>query len=390
MPTFRASPIRAARRIGLSLLGSAAPYVLLAWLAPLLAGCHSAGDAPGKVNHERRADRSLVLSGESASYVRVEPASPACLEHSRALVAHVSYDERHVAKMGPPVGGRVAKIDVIAGDVVTAGTVLLTIHAPDIASAQAAVTQARSAKVLAEKVAARAALLLREGAGSEAEKQQSDAAFAQAQTEEQRAVAALAALGGAHGTSDYALRSPISGTVVERNVSVGTAVSADQDTPLVTVADLNDVWVLADVYERDLPQVHEGDAAEVQVLAYPDRKLEGKITHIGEAVDPQTRSARARIELANADHSLRPGMFARVNVRGNAQGAAEVPTSALLARRDQFFVFLKNGDGSYGEREVRVGEQHGEHTTILSGIGSGDNVVTEGAILLDAESNEAL
>ncbi|WP_394822379.1 efflux RND transporter periplasmic adaptor subunit [Pendulispora albinea] len=331
-----------------------------------------------------------MLSAESAAYVRVEPASQASLEHSRSLVAHVSYDERHVAKMGPPVAGRVAKINVVTGDAVTAGTVLLTIHAPDIASAQAQVTQARSAKLLAEKVAARAALLVREGAAAEAEKQQAEAALVQAQTEEQRAVAALAALGGAHGTSDYALRSPIAGTVVERNVSVGTAVSADQDTPLVTVADLSNVWVLADVYERDLPQVHMGDGATVQVLAYPDRKLEGTITHIGEVVDPQTRSARARIELANLDRSLRPGMFARVEVHGTTAAAAEVPTSALLARRDQFFVFLHGPDGAYREREVKIGEQHGEHTLILTGIAPGDKVVTEGAILLDAESNEAL
>ncbi|WP_394837401.1 efflux RND transporter periplasmic adaptor subunit [Pendulispora rubella] len=367
------------------------PFRAVAFLfALLLIGCHGRGEAKSKVTHERRPDGSLILSGESAAYVRVEPASPACLEHSRSLVAHVSYDERHVAKMGPPVGGRVAKINVVTGDTVKAGTVLLTIHAPDIASAQAAVSNSHSARLLAEKVAARAALLVKEGAGSEAEKQQADAALVQAQTEEQRATAALAALGGAHGTSDYALRSPIDGTVVERNVTVGTAVSADQETPLVTVADLATVWVLADVYERDLPQVHVGDATTVQMLAYPDRKLEGQITNVGEIVDPQTRSARARVELPNPDRSLRPGMFARVEVRGNTSAAAEVPTSALLARRDQFFVFLKNSDGSYGQHEVHIGEQHGEHTTIVSGIGSGDKVVTEGAILLDAESNEAL
>ena len=362
----------------------------LALLLLLATSCQSRTQHEPPSTHERRADRTIVLAGASAAYVRSEPAGPANVEHSRSLVARISFDERHVAKMGPPVGGRVASTNVITGDVVKAGSPLLTIHAPDIATAQAQVAQGRSARLLAEKVAARAATLVRDGAGSEAERQQADAALVQAQNEEQRAGAALNAIGGAHGSSDYQLISPIAGTVVERNVTVGTQVHADQDAPLVTVADLATVWVLADVYEQDLPRVHVGDAAIVQVLAYPDRRIDGTITYVSETLDPQTRSARARIEVSNKDLSLRPGMFARVEVRGLGDGGAQVPTSALLARRDQFFVFVKNKDGSYLQREVRVGEQRGQHASILSGITPGEEIVTEGAILLDAEANEAL
>ncbi len=374
-------------------LQRSAPAFLRTYALPLLlslASCRGHSQTEPPSSHERRADRAIVLAGASAAYVRSEPAGPANLEHSRSLVAKISFDERHVAKMGPPVGGRIASINVITGDAVKAGSPLLTIHAPDIATAQAQVAQGRSARLLAEKVAARAATLARDGAGSEAERQQADAALVQAQNEEQRAVAALGAIGGAHGSSDYQLVSPIAGTVVERNVTVGTQVHADQDAPLVTIADLTTVWVLADVYEQDLPRVHIGDAATVHVLAYPNRRIEGKITYVGETIDPQTRSARARIEVSNQDLSLRPGMFARVEVKGLSGGAAEVPTSALLARRDQYFVFVKNKDGSYLQREVRVGEQHGQHESILSGIMPGEEIVTEGAILLDAEANEAL
>jgi cobalt-zinc-cadmium efflux system membrane fusion protein len=107
-------------------------------------------------------------------------------------------------------------------------------------------------------------------------------------------------------------------------------------------------------------------------------------------LDPLTRAARARIELPNDDRALRPGMFAQVQAKGAAKGAAEIPTSALLARRDQFFVFVKRPDGAYEQREVKLGEQHGQHVMILSGIEPGVPVVTEGAILLDVEANEAL
>jgi cobalt-zinc-cadmium efflux system membrane fusion protein len=364
---------------GLALLGLCATSV----------GCKQK-EVPPALTHQRRPDRSIVLSGASAAYVRTEPVSPALHEQSHSLVARVSYDERHLARIGPPVQGRVASINVVTGDQVKPGAVLLVLTAPEIAGAQAQVAQARTARMLAERVAARAAMLVRDGAGTDAERQQADAALVQAKNEEQRAVAALSAIGGAHGESGFQLRSPIAGTVVERNVSVGTQVHADQDQPLVSIADLSTVWVIADVYEQDLSRIHVGDDAVVKVIAYPDRKFVGKITYVGDTVDPQTRSARARVELTNQDLVLRPGMFASVEVKGLGQGAAEVPTSALLARRDQFFVFVANSDGAYAQREVQIGEQHGQHTTILSGVKPGEQVVTEGAILLDAEANEAL
>jgi membrane fusion protein, heavy metal efflux system len=345
---------------------------------------------PEALTHVRRPDQSIVLSGPSAVYVRAEPAASARPENSRTLVARVSFDERHVAKLGPPVQGRIATVNVVTGDQVKAGAVLLTLYAPEMASVQTQIAQARTARLLAERAAARAEILVRDGAGREAELQQAQAALDQAKNEENRAVSALNAIGGAHGSNEYALRSPIAGTVVERNASVGTQVHADQDQPLVVVADISTVWVLADVYEQDLSRVHVGDAATVYVLAYPDRTFDAKITYVSDVVDALTRSSRARMELPNPDLALRPGMFARAEVRASATGNAELPTSALLARRDQFFVFVRNPDGSYVQREVKIGEQRGQHTTILAGVKAGDMVVTEGAILLDAKANEAL
>jgi RND family efflux transporter MFP subunit len=158
----------------------------------------------------------------------------------------------------------------------------------------------------------------------------------------------------------------------------------------LTVADLSTVWVIADVYEQDLPLIHLGDQALVHVMAQPNRVFTGQITYVGGTLDPQTRAARARIELPNPDLALRPGMFAHVEVRGQCEGSAEVPISAVLARRDQFFVFVRRPDGAFAQHEVQPGEQRGSRITILSGLRPGEPVVTEGAILLDAEANEAL
>jgi cobalt-zinc-cadmium efflux system membrane fusion protein len=341
--------------------------------------------------HEHKPDHSVVLRGPSASYVTVEPAGPASHLHSRTLVARVAFDERKVAALGPPVQGRVASVNVVVGDRVEKDAPLLTIHAPDIAAALAQVAETKTARSLAEKNAERAHMLMQRGAGSEAETLTADAALMQARSEEERARSALSALGGAHGSSDYALRSPIAGIVVERNVSVGSEVSTGQDQPCVKVADLHDVWVIADVYEQDLARVHVGDEASVEVVAFRGREFPGRITYVGNTVDPQTRVAQARIELANPDFVLRPGMYANVHTQGLAEGGGvEIPLSAVLARRDQFFVFTRKDDGTYAQREVRPGEQRGRHIAILSGLSPGEPVVTEGAILLEAEANEAL
>lgn len=368
---------------------AAAVVALAASLGALLPACKRGADVAPKTR-ERRPDKSVVLSGPSEAYVGVEQAKPARGNLSRSLVARIAYDERHVARIGPPVNGRVAKVNVVTGDAVKAGDVLLTLSAPDIASAQAQVAQAKTSRVVAERAVERARMLVKEGAGSEAERLSAEASLDQAISEERRAVAALAAIGGAHGQTGYQLRSPISGTVSERNVSVGTQVHADQDAPLLTIADLSTVWAVADVYEKDLARVHVGDEVTIGVLAFPDKKFDGKIAHISAALDPQTRVARARVELPNGDRSLRPGMFATMDVRGLADGVAEIPMSAVLARRDQFYVFLRTPDGAYAQREVTLGEQRGQHVTVLSGIAPGDDVVTDGAILLDVEANETL
>jgi Cu(I)/Ag(I) efflux system membrane fusion protein len=153
---------------------------------------------------------------------------------------------------------------------------------------------------------------------------------------------------------------------------------------------LSTLWVMADVYEQDIARIHVGDEARVHVPSFAQEEPVGHITYIGNTIDPVTRVAVARIEIPNPDLSLRPGMFANVQVKGLSDGMVDIPIAAMLARRDQFFVFTRNPNGTFVQREVRPGEQHGEHVQILSGIAPGDPVVTEGAILLDAEANEAL
>ena len=377
----------------------ASPLRPATWLRPLLTTCAMLtvlaacehDKAPEVVpSHARRPDGAVVLKAASAQFVKVEVAQPATQPHSRTLVARVAFDERRLATIGPPVAGRVASVDVVTGDKVKKGDILLTIHSPDIASVQAQVAEARAAKVLAVHVLHRTESLVRDGAASQAELQQAQAQLSQAQEEEHRAVSSLAAVGGGDGSADYHLRSPIDGIVVERSVAVGREVHVDQDQPLLSIADLSKVWVIADLYEQDLGLVKADAEATVFTPALPGRKFPGKIVYVGDLVDATTRAIRTRIEIDNPENILRPGMFAQAVVETQTPHAVDVPVSAVLARRDQFFVFLQEADGTYRQREVKLGEQHGSHVTLIDGVKPGDKLVTQGAILLDAEANEAL
>ncbi len=363
------------------------PFRSACALVPLvLVACHGAPAPEPRPPHKLG---TVTLNQASLAYVRVEPAGRPGPTVERPLLSRVTFDERRVAVLGTPVSGRVTSVDVVTGSTVRAGDALLTIHSADIAAARSEVVQARAARMLAEQRAARARLLVQQGAGSEAERQEAETALATSRTEEQRAGAALAALGGAGGSSDYVLRAPVAGTVVERNVDVGNAVGADQGQPLMTIADLSTIWVVADLYESDLPYVQAGQAAHVKVPALSNRVYEGRVAYVGSVVDATTRTARARVELANSDGGLRPGMFCEMVVDAPERASAWVPTSALLARRDEMFLFVETSPGHFKQRQVRLGAQTGDHVALLSGVDAGERIVTRGAILLDAEANAA-
>jgi cobalt-zinc-cadmium efflux system membrane fusion protein len=236
-----------ARRHAATILGSLHWPCALAVLAALWAACHREPRSAGH-GHPRH-HGTVTLKGASLDYVRVEPAGRPSATVERPLLARVSFDERRLAVIGTPVSGRVTAVNVVTGSTVQAGQALLTIHSADVAAARSEVTQARETRMLAEPRAARARLLVQQSAGSEAERQEAETALSGAKTEERRASAALSALGGAGSASDYVLRAPATGTVVERSVEVGNAVGADQGQPLMTVADLSTVWIVADVYE---------------------------------------------------------------------------------------------------------------------------------------------
>lgn len=183
------------------------------------------------------------------------------------------------------------------------------------------------------------------------------------------------------------LHAPVSGIVVEMNVLAGQAIQAGQ--PLYTIADLREVWVEAELRETDAGLVTEGDAATIELAAFPGRPLRGRVEYVYPTLQPEARTLKARIAIPNPDGRLKPGMFATVRLSAPGRTALTVPSSALVRTGERQLVFADLGNGRIMPQEVEIGRVAGGFAEILSGVEPGQRVVTSAQFLLDSESNLA-
>ncbi len=282
----------------------------------------------------------------------------------------------HVTSQG---SGRVVSLNVRLGDYVKQGEVLLSIHSADLAGAFSDYQKAAADERLAKQGLDRAQLLYSHGALAEKDLQQAQDTEEKAQVDVQNAEQHVRILGGdpADPGSLIELRAPVSGTIVEQNVSGFEGIrSLDNSPNLFTIADLSRVWVLCDVYENDLEDVHLGDAAEIRLNAYPERTYHGRVADISRVLDPNTRSAKVRIVLPNGDGSLRPGMFAVVRFRSRtSQSRVVVPATAVIRLQDKDWVFRKDGAQQFRRVEVHTGEVSDQMQQILEGVSPGEQIV---------------
>ena len=283
----------------------------------------------------------------------------------------------HVTSQG---SGQVVALNVRLGDYVKKGKLLLSIRSPDLAAAFSDYQKAAADGRLAKEGLDRARLLYSHGALAEKDLQQAEDTEEKAQVDVQNAEQHVRILGGdpAHPSSLIELRAPVSGTIVEQNIAGFEGVrSLDNSPNLFTIADLSQVWVLCDIYENDLGEVHVGDPAEIRLNAYPDRTYRGKVSDISRILDPNTRSAKVRIVLLNRDGSLRPGMFAVAAFRSRqSQSRVVVPATAVIRLQDKDWVFRKENPREFRRVEVHAAGQVDQMEQIQDGVKAGQQVVT--------------
>ena len=313
------------------------------------------------------------------------------------LVGKIAYGEDRYSKISSPLQGRVVEVRAKLGDRVEAGATLLVIDSSDITAAYSEFVKEASeleystrAQELAKELYATKALALKDLKQAENDLIKARAEFRRAK-ERLLSLRIPAAelekpLAQQRITSRFEMKSPLTGTVVERAVTPGQSVGGDVGQVLFTVADLDRLQVVADVYERDLALVKVSQVGRINVEAYPGTDFASVVASIGDVVDPNTRTIKVRAWVDNRDQRLKPEMFARLRLDiGDATPFLTIPKEAVVEIDGKHFVYVVDGADHYSKHEVTVSNVSSGQVRILEGLTSGQRIVTKGAVLVKGQ-----
>lgn len=371
-----------------------------------LAGCDSgtANETAVKPPVPARTQGVVRLPEEAAARagVMVQPVKRGDFQTHRDFPGTVTPNEHALAEISALVRGRVVDVYVDLGQQVKGGDLLAILYSAELGMAQSAYLKADAKLDVAEKSYARAKMLLAEKVIGLAEAQRREGDMLAIRAEKREARDRLELYGMTdeqirqldrdHKIKSYVpISAPFEGRIISRNLTKGEVV--ETTTKLFTVADLSEVWVLANVPEKDIPYIrHEGgpgQKVDVQVNAYPNEVFVGKVTYVGDVLDTATRTMNLRLEMPNPTRALKPEMFATIRVYAEPEhDVLTVPEAAVQRDRDRRFVFVQQDIQTFKVREVKLGESNGEVVKVLDGLGEGEPVVVKGAFVLKSELAE--
>lgn len=379
--------------------------MVLAGLLALFASSSCDGPPPNATgaNPPPAVDKGLVrLTAEEikSAGIIVQPVTRSEFRTIRDFPGTVEPNEHALAEITTLVRGRVIDVYADLGREVKGGTLLALLYSSELGMAQSAYLKATAKLNVAERAFRRAELLLKEKVIGVAELQRREGEMLSLRAELREARDRLLIL----GLTDEDLRNldrnhtirshvpvvaPFDGRIIARNLTKGEVVETTEK--LFVVADLTDVWVTAVIPEKDIPyirpdQTGSGQSVEVHVAAYPGQAFQGRITYVGDVLDPATRTMRLRLELPNPERKLKPAMYATVRVYSEPEAnALLIPVSAVQRDRDRQFVFVEREPAIFEARDVKLGSSNGREIKVLDGLLEGESIVTNGAFVLKSE-----
>jgi cobalt-zinc-cadmium efflux system membrane fusion protein len=339
-------------------------------------------------------DGTLVIDERMLASIKVDAIAEHELTNELAIPGKVQFDEDRLARVLVPVAGQIVDLHVKVGDVVRKGQRLCSISSRDAAAAFGEDLEAHRDLDLAEKNAAMTQDLFDHEAASRIALQQAQNDLAKARARVARTDETLRVLGlreeldGSTFNGRVPVTSPIGGVVIDRKVTDGQFVQTDA-TPIITLADLSNVWVLGDVFERDLRLVAAGQKATIATAAYPGEIFFGTVNYISESIDPATRTAKVRVSVANSGNRLKPEMFASIALAVERhERAVSVPARAVITENAKTYVYVQTGPRHFVRRLVDVAQVSGDERRVLAGVARGDRVVVDGVLLLRQEEDQ--
>lgn len=311
--------------------------------------------------------------------------------------ANIRPNEYKLTHVSPRIEGKAVKVIAELGDLVKPGDILALLDSIELGSQKSGFRQARTVMLVNKANYEREQRLFEQGISSEKDYLDAKGAYLQSLAAYQASFEALELVGlshqeirnilqkknGHHPLSSFSLTAPQAGTIIARHISPGELITPS-DKPF-TIADLTTVWILLDVYERDLADVREGADVRITVDAYPGENFRGVVVYLSNVVNPDTRTVEARVEIPNPNGRLRPGMFARATIthaRSQGKKALVVPQDAIQHIEEQPVAFVEEQLGMYEKRPVTLGVRDDPHVEVITGLKEGERVVTKGSFYL--------
>lgn len=352
----------------------------------VLAGCHKdAGDnGNGTMFTQDHGLLSVPENSPLRSHLAVQAVEGGGARQTLDLPAVIEADPHRLVNILAPLTGRVTAVNVEIGDHVKRGQILAVIASGDMAQALSDDDKARDALALARKALDRAQGVRAAGGAAEKDLEAAQSAYNQAQAEAGRAHDRLLALNGVESAKarQLVLTAPQDGVITALATAPGAQVS-DPSATLMTVTNVDRVFVTANVAEGDVGKAVAGSDAAITLAAYPGQVFHGQVAAVNAMLEPDTRRQKVRIALANPDGRLLPNMYATVHLAGGPAGGVWVPQSALLMNNDSISVMREVRPYVFQRRSVRIGDETETAAHVLSGLQAGDRVVVRGGVLLN-------
>jgi len=366
-----------------------------------------AASTPSGPRQQEQSVVTLPPDSPQLKQISVEPVQLADMPTDELVApARVIPNPNRISRLLPQVQGRVTRVMAQLGDSVEQGQPLVELDSPDADAAISTFLQTQAAERQAEATLAKARADLARATDLYEYKAIAEKDLLSARNDLTQATEALETTRAARDQARRKLellgltpkasrqpvfvRAPFSGKIIEVNVSPGeyrAAISFHTDTtaPLMTIADLSTVWVSAEVPEPSVRLIHVGEPVSISFVSFPDESFTGKVTRIGDVLDPQTRTLKVLVELPNPQGRLRPEMFGSLRLLGPKRMVPVVPPGAIVQEYGQSLVFVERKPGQFERRQVSTGLRVGAAVAVLSGVQTGDRVITDGAVLLKGQ-----
>lgn len=348
---------------------------IAAGLSVIVTGCETKHEDP-------EAPQRFAMTDKMMQECTFATATNDFAQNEIKLFGKVTADNNNMAQVFPAVSGSVTAIKAELGDYVKQGQLLATVMSSEVAGFRSQTSDADADVSIAERNLQSTKDMYEGKLASEKELVMAQKELDKAKAEQSR-MREINRLYKLKSGSVYNMYAPISGYIVSKDISPNEILTSNRENSVFTIAKLDNVWVLANVNESDLARIKQGQDVKIETIAYPDRKIKGKIDKIFNVIDPDTRAAKALIKVENPGVALKPEMNATVTVHyADTQKYTAVPSQAIVFDKSRNYVMVYKGRDNVETREVDVYRQLDDTTYIASGLKEGEKVIVKGALLI--------